>query len=333
MRFSRKLSAALLAAACSITVALSGCGNASDPASTAAPSLNSTESVSESVRASSPASAASTTAAAGSTVPASTAAPTTPVDAATAAVPSVNPPFTDPVTSLSNEAISWGYATNDRDETNRPNGCLYYQRLYGSYADFIGPKNNMIYLTMDEGYEAGYTPTILDTLKEKNVKATFFLTKQFFDSDPDLIQRMIDEGHTIGNHTCAHPAGGIQQLGVDGQTEDIMNLHNLIKDKFNYDMTLFRYPEGVFSQQSLAVLNDLGYRPIFWSFAHNDWNVDNQPDPTDSLQKCLDQIHPGAVYLLHAVSATNTEILGEFIDGARAKGYEFATVPSAGFAN
>lgn len=238
--------------------------------------------------------------------------------------------FTNPVEALSNEAIPYGYADDDRDQYNRPNGVFYYESKYGYYGDSIGPNTNTIYLTMDEGYEAGFTPTILDTLKEKNVKATFFITKQFFDSDPELIQRMIDEGHTIGNHTCAHPAGGIQQLGVQGTQDDIMKLHNLVLDKFGYEMKLFRYPEGTFSEQSLQVVHDLGYRPIWWSFAHVDWNLDNQPDPAQSLQKCLDSLHPGAIYLLHAESATNTEILGDFIDGARAKGYEFAPVPATG---
>lgn len=238
--------------------------------------------------------------------------------------------FTSPVEALSNEAIPYGYPEDDRDQYNRPNGVFYYETKYGYYGDSIGPNTNTIYLTMDEGYEAGFTPTILDTLKEKNVKATFFITKQFFDSDPELIQRMIDEGHVIGNHTCAHPSGGIQQLGIQGTQDDIMKLHNLVLDKFGYEMTLFRYPEGTFSEQSLQVVHDLGYRPIWWSFAHVDWKLDDQPDPTESLQKCLDSLHPGAIYLLHAESATNTEILGDFIDGARAKGYDFAAIPPTG---
>lgn len=238
--------------------------------------------------------------------------------------------FTDPVDALSNEAISYGYLENDRDAYNRPNGVFYYESKYGYYGDSIGPNSNTIYLTMDEGYEAGFTPTILDTLKEKNVKATFFITKQFYDSNPEYIQRMIDEGHVIGNHTCAHPSGGIQQLGVEGTKEDLMKLHNLVLDTFGYEMKLFRYPEGTFSEQSLQVVHDLGYRPIWWSFAHVDWKLDDQPDPAESLQKCLDSLHPGAIYLLHAESATNTEILGDFIDGARARGYDFAAIPETG---
>ena len=238
--------------------------------------------------------------------------------------------FEGDAASLPNDAIPYGYQKQDRDAYNRPNGVFYYETYYGYYGDFVGPNSNTIYLTMDEGYEAGYTPTILDTLKEKNVKATFFITKQFFDSDPELVQRMIDEGHTIGNHTCSHPSGGIQQLGIQGETDDIMKLHNLVKDKFGYEMTLFRFPEGTFSEQSLKVVNDLGYRPIFWSYAHDDYHLDAQPDPAESLQDCLNSLHPGAIYLLHAVSATNTEILGDFIDGARAKGYDFAAVPSNG---
>ena len=228
---------------------------------------------------------------------------------------------------LSNDSLGHGYSTTDRDASNRPNGCLYLQHVYGNKygADFIieNPGANVIYLTMDEGYEAGYTPTILDTLAQKGVKAVFFVTKQFVTEQPALVQRMINEGHIIGNHSCAHPADGMPTLGVEGQTNDIMQLHNLVQQNFGYTMTLFRFPAGIFSEQSLALVHNLGYRSVFWSFAHRDWVTTDQPDPAASLQAMLDQLHPGAVYLLHAVSATNTQVLGQFIDEARARGYEF----------
>ena len=112
-------------------------------------------------------------------------------------------------------------------------------------------------------------------------------------------------------------------FGVDGETNDIMTLHNLIQEQFGYTMNLFRYPSGIFSEQSLALLHNLGYRPVFWSFAHRDWVITEQPDPAASLDSMINQLHPGAIYLLHAVSATNTQVLGQFIDEARARGYEF----------
>lgn len=228
---------------------------------------------------------------------------------------------------LANDSLSHGYSNSDRDESNRPNGCLYLQHVYGNKygADFIieNPGSQTIYLTMDEGYEAGYTPTILDTLSQKGVKAVFFVTSQFVTEHPELVQRMIDEGHIIGNHTCAHPAEGMPSLGVQGETDDIMRLHNMVQEQFGYTMNLFRYPSGIFSEQSLALVHNLGYRSVFWSFAHRDWVTTDQPDPATSLQSMIDQLHPGAIYLLHAVSATNTQVLGQFIDEARARGYEF----------
>lgn len=231
--------------------------------------------------------------------------------------------------SLPNDSIPFGYSKTDRDPSNVPNGVYYYRSLYGAYgADFIqDTSQNIIYLTMDEGYEAGYTPSILDTLSSKGVHAVFFVTKQFVDEHPELVQRMIDEGHVIGNHTCAHPSGGMPQLGADAEIADITKLHDMVLDQFGYDMKLFRFPEGTFSQQSLALVHSLGYQSVFWSFAHADWNTDNQPDPAASLNTVLEEIHPGAIYLLHAVSATNTQILGDFIDGARARGYEFGVYP------
>lgn len=229
--------------------------------------------------------------------------------------------------SLPNDSLNHGYSNSDRDAGNRPNGCLYLQHLYGNKygADFIieNPGSQTIFLTMDEGYEAGYTPTILDTLAAKGVKAVFFVTKQFVTEHPELVERMINEGHIIGNHTCAHPAAGMPSFGVDGETNDIMTLHNLVQEQFGYTMNLFRYPSGIFSEQSLALLHSLGYRCVFWSFAHHDWVMTDQPDPASSLNSMVSQLHPGAIYLLHAVSATNTQVLGQFIDEARARGYEF----------
>ena len=134
---------------------------------------------------------------------------------------------------------------------------------------------------------------------------------------------MIDEGHVVGNHSNTHPADGMPSLGLDAAREDVMSLHNYVKENFGYDMYLFRCPAGIFSQQFLALNQSLGYRSVFWSFAHRDWVTDDQPDQAETLQKVVSQLHPGAIYLLHAVSSTNTAILGDFIDQARAAGYTF----------
>lgn len=132
---------------------------------------------------------------------------------------------------------------------------------------------------------------------------------------------MIDEGHTVGNHTCNHK--NMPSLSLEEQTNEIMVLHNLVKDNFGYEMKLFRFPEGSTSEQSLGLVESLGYQSVFWSFHYLDYNSDAQKDPAEALQLCMDSIHPGAIYLLHAKSATNTQILGEWIDAVRAAGYEF----------
>lgn len=235
----------------------------------------------------------------------------------------------DALSKISNDSEEYGFSNKWRDDLNRPDGLDYYDSLYGKYSAYnhIDTEDKTIYLTMDEGYENGYTPTILDTLKEKNVKVVFFVTEQFYDEHPELIQRMIDEGHIIGNHTCSHPASGMPSLGLKAEYKDIKKLNDEIYDTFGYQMRLFRFPQGNASKQSCALLQQMGYSSIFWSFAYYDYDPEDQMDPGEALDRCLDYIHPGAIYLLHAISKTNTEILGDFIDGAREKGFEFGEFP------
>ena len=226
---------------------------------------------------------------------------------------------------LDTTCLDWGQG-GDLDEWNRPAGCMQYQEKYGKYnAHFIvdEPEKKVIYLTIDEGYEYGCSSRILDTLKEKNVHAVFFVTKPYAEQNPDLVQRMIDEGHEVGNHSVTHPAAGLPSQDIETQTNEVMENHRYIKEQFGYDMHLFRYPAGKFNEQSIALLNNLNYKSLFWSFAYLDYDVENQPDPVESLQKIMSKLHPGALYLLHGEYETNTQILGDFIDQVRAQGYEF----------
>ena len=201
--------------------------------------------------------------------------------------------------------------------------ALSYEEKYAGYSvDFIkNTEEKVIYLTFDEGYEYGPTPQILDTLKEKDAKAVFFVTKPYAESSPEYVRRMIDEGHIVGNHTVHHPSDGMPSLSITDQTSEVMDTDAYIKENFGYSMYLFRYPAGKFSEQSLAVVNNCNYRSVFWSFAYKDWDVDNQPDPTEALNNMMEKLHPGAIYLLHAESQTNADVLGSFIDQARAAGY------------
>lgn len=217
----------------------------------------------------------------------------------------------------------------DYDMLNRPAEPQRFQKAYGDRwntlsIDSSGEK--VLYLTFDEGYENGYTTKILDTLKEKNVKAVFFVTLDYVQSRPDLVRRMIDEGHVVGNHSSTHPAKGMPSMSPEKQYEDIEKLQNVLRNQFHYEMTLFRYPAGIYSEQSLALINEMEMKSVFWSFAYGDYNPASQPSASSALNSLNSRLHPGAVYLLHAVSSTNSKILGSFIDQARNQGYTFKLI-------
>lgn len=227
---------------------------------------------------------------------------------------------------LDTTVVNWGLGKNV-DGQNRPIDAVQAQEKYGAYNGvFLGEDDKSIYLTFDEGYEYGCTESILDTLKEKDVKAVFFVTEPYAKAEPELVQRMIDEGHVIGNHSVTHPSAGLPSQSIEQQQEEVMGNHRYIEENFGYDMYLFRYPAGKFSEQTLAIVNNCGYKSVLWSFAYMDYDVNNQPDEKESLAKMTDKLHPGAVYLLHAESKTNAAVLGDFIDAARNEGYTFATL-------
>jgi peptidoglycan-N-acetylmuramic acid deacetylase len=230
--------------------------------------------------------------------------------------------LTTDISQLDNTKHGWGQGTNF-DDQNRPGSCLEFQEKFGKY-DAVFIKENAegkLYLTFDEGYENGYTTKILDTLQEKNVPAVFFVTYDYASKNPDLIKRMIDEGHVVGNHSYNHPS--MPTVSLEKGEEEITKLHNYIKDTFGYEMTLFRPPMGEYSERTLALAQNLGYQSVFWSFAYADWDPKKQPEPEAALKKTVERVHNGAVYLLHAVSETNTQILGDFIDQVCAKGFSF----------
>lgn len=224
---------------------------------------------------------------------------------------------------LDNKSTGWGQGVN-ADAYNRPQSAIGAQEQYGKYgAYFLAAHTDTIYLTIDEGYENGYTAQILDVLKEKECPAVFFVTMDYVKKNPALVQRMIEEGHVVGNHSTTHPAKGLPSQSLQTQAEELMKLHAYVLEHFDYEMHLFRYPAGIYSEQSLALVQQLGYHSVFWSFAYRDWVTDDQPDPAAALEKLQERLHPGAIYLLHAVSATNTKIMGDFIDNSRAAGYTF----------
>ena len=181
-----------------------------------------------------------------------------------------------------------------------------------------------IYVTFDLGYEAGYTSNILDTLKENNVPATFFITAHYANSASDLVQRMIDEGHIIGNHTVNHKS--MPALSEAELTKELMNLHTAIYEKFEYEMKYMRPPKGEYSERALSYTTKLGYIPVMWSFAYADWDEKAQPSNSDGIKKILDNVHNGEIMLLHATSKTNMEVLDNVIKQIKNMGYEFKSL-------
>ncbi|GKH45449.1 polysaccharide deacetylase family protein [Anaerotruncus massiliensis (ex Togo et al. 2019)] len=229
----------------------------------------------------------------------------------------------DKIGALGSDQVKWGPGVLV-DEANRTTEPQVHQEEYGQYgAYFIAPADcGKFYLTFDEGYENGYTPQILDVLKEKNVSAVFFVTLPFVKSSPDLVRRMIDEGHVVGNHTSHH--WNPTQKSLDDAYADIKELHDYMLENFDYEMTLYRPPEGAFSEQTLAMVQQTGYTTVLWSFAYKDWDPNNQPGVDAARERTEKFIHEGAIYLLHAVSHDNAEILGDLIDEVRARGLEIA---------
>ena len=206
------------------------------------------------------------------------------------------------------------------DDKNRPCGAVSFTEQYSSLGAYaLTPDEDRIILTFDQGYENGYTSEILDTLKEKNVQAVFFLTGDYARREPELIKRMIKEGHILGNHSMTHPS--MPSLSQDGVREEIMSLHNYVLNNYGYEMQYFRPPCGEYSEQTLDITQRCGYRTLFWSFAYVDWKQDEQPEPSASLEKLISSAHGGEILLLHSVSSTNAAILGELIDSLRAEGY------------
>lgn len=224
--------------------------------------------------------------------------------------------------SLSTEKVVWG--PGNIVDHKQPNDPLLLQKQYASMnANWLLDDDKKICLTFDEGYENGYTPQILDTLKEKKVKAIFFVTYDFASQNPDLVKRMIDEGHIVGNHSYRHYS--MDEVSDDVAKEEVTYLHKYIKDKFNYTMSYFRFPKGEFSERSLQIVKDLNYKSVFWSFAYADWDPDNQTEENKAFTHICESTHPGAILLLHAVSKTNADILGKVIDDIKKQGYTFTT--------
>ncbi len=224
-----------------------------------------------------------------------------------------------PAAAASSTAIGYGQGTAV-DSENRPCDALTFDAQYEQYGAFATtPDRNRIILTFDQGYENGYTAEILDTLRDKGVSAIFFLTGDYAKSETQLVNRMIAEGHVLGNHGMTHAS--LPELTEQEAQEEIMDLHEYVLDTYGYEMQYFRFPCGAYSEERLKTVQSLGYKTLFWSYAYVDWQTDSQPDPASALSKLVKSAHGGEILLLHSVSATNAEILGEAIDAFRSAGF------------
>ena len=228
------------------------------------------------------------------------------------------------VVTYDNKKIEWGIKRNKNNE--QPDLGSKNIELINENGDIaIGNKEEkVVYLTFDEGYEAGYTAKILDILKANKVPAAFFITGHYLNTQEELIKRMIDEGHIVGNHTVNHPS--MPDLNNEELKEEITKLHTTVYEKFGYEMKYLRPPKGEFSQRTLSITKSLGYTTVMWSFAYDDWDENKQGREAYAKEKILSNMHNGAVILLHANSKDNCNILDEVIKEIKNAGYEFKTL-------
>ena len=194
-------------------------------------------------------------------------------------------------------------------------------------AVYVGDtEEKVIYLTFDAGYEAGYTEQILDVLKKHDVKAAFFVVGTYIENNPELVRRMVEEGHIVGNHTWHH-YNMSQIADLQSFTRELQSVADQYREATGEEMLpYYRPPQGVYSEENLKMAKSLGYRTVFWSLAYVDWNRDAQPTPEQAYEKLLPRIHPGAVVLLHSTSATNAEILDDLLTKWADMGYRFGTL-------
>ncbi len=232
------------------------------------------------------------------------------------------------VSIFSNQVLetgSWGLSF--RTEGAPPVGNAGTEQLKQYNAAYIGDTSQkVIYLTFDAGYENGCTAQILDILKKHQVPAAFFLVGNYLQQNPELVRRMVAEGHTVGNHTMHH----YDMSKISDKTtfaKELSDLEVLFKEITGESMPkYYRPPQGIYSEENLKAARELGYRTVFWSLAYVDWNNDSQPTAEQAFSKLLPRIHNGAVVLLHSTSTTNAAILDELLTKWETSGYRFAPI-------
>lgn len=224
-----------------------------------------------------------------------------------------------------NAVGNWGLSFQNEGQTPVGNATSEELKKYNAY--YVGDTTKkVIYLTFDAGYENGNTSKILDALKKHNVSATFFLVGNYINDNKEIVKRMVDEGHTVGNHTFHHPDMG--RIGDQKSFEkELVSLEEAYKNATGKDMIkLYRAPQGKYSVANLEMAKSMGYTTVFWSLAYVDWYDDKQPTKEEAYKKLLGRIHPGAIVLLHSTSKTNGEIMDELLTKWESMGYTFEPV-------
>lgn len=193
---------------------------------------------------------------------------------------------------------------------------------FSAYTLDTRTEEKVLYLTFDCGYEyENLTASVLDTLKEKQVPAAFFCTLDHIEKETQIISRMINEGHIVGNHSATHPS--FATISRDKIAKELQETENYLREHYGYASKFFRFPAGEYTENALDQVAALGYVSVFWSVAYNDWNVDKIQGKDYAVETVMSRLHPGAIILLHSVSRDNAAALPEIIDRARAEGYTF----------
>lgn len=225
--------------------------------------------------------------------------------------------------NLNSKAYGWGFKKNKGDAPDIPDPIKEMFSKYNTYyIDHKKPK--ALYLTFDEGYENGYTSQILDVLKKTKTPAAFFVTAPYLKKETELIHRMIDEGHIVGNHTVNHP--NLAKCDLKKAASEIAELSSMYEELYGGKMVYMRPPEGEYSERLLALASDMGYKTIFWSFAYRDWDINNQKGTDYAYNSTIPYLHDGAILLLHAVSKDNANALESIINYAKEQGYTFKSL-------
>ena len=220
---------------------------------------------------------------------------------------------------------SWGLSF--RQEGSAPVGTAGMEQLRQYDAAYLGDtREKVLYLTFDAGYENGCTEQVLDTLKKHQVRAAFFLVGNYIERNADLVRRMVEEGHIVGNHTMHHY--DMSRLsGKETFSKELTDLEDLFRQTTGKELPKFyRPPQGVYSQENLKMAKELGYKTVFWSLAYVDWLNDKQPTREEAFRKLLPRTHNGAVVLLHSTSKTNAEILDDLLTQWENLGYRFGSL-------